>query len=65
MFGTASVAAGVRVKKANDRKQMERTIKVYGCPAEEGGSGKVYINKSGLFKMLMSFYTGIQEIVIA
>ena len=25
------------------------TIKVFGCPAEEGGSGKVYMVSEGLF----------------
>jgi aminobenzoyl-glutamate utilization protein B len=50
MFGTASVAAGVELKKQMIANKWKGTIKVYGCPAEEGGSGKVYMTRAGLFK---------------
>ncbi|MDE3252879.1 MAG: amidohydrolase [Bacteroidota bacterium] len=50
LFGTASVAAGVAIKKLMEEKKFTGTIKVYGCPAEEGGSGKVYMVRAGLFK---------------
>ncbi len=49
LFGTASVAAGIEIKKLIDEKKFAGTIKVYGCPAEEGGSGKVYMVREGLF----------------
>jgi len=49
LFGTASVAAGIAVKKLIEEKKMSGTVKVYGCPAEEGGSGKVYMVRAGLF----------------
>jgi aminobenzoyl-glutamate utilization protein B len=49
LFGTASVAAGVEVKKLIESGALKGTIKVYGCPAEEGGSGKVYMVRAGLF----------------
>ena len=49
LFGTASVAAGVELKKLIESGQLKGTIKVYGCPAEEGGSGKVYMVRAGLF----------------
>lgn len=45
LFGTASVAAAVTVKSY----MKKGTLRVYGCPAEEGGSGKVYMVRSGLF----------------
>ncbi len=32
-----------------EAKKLSGTIKVYGCPAEEGGSGKVYMVRAGLF----------------
>ena len=32
-----------------EQKKFKGTIKVYGCPAEEGGSGKVYMVREGLF----------------
>lgn len=49
LFGTASVAAGVAIKKLIEEKKFTGTIRVYGCPAEEGGSGKVYMVRAGLF----------------
>ncbi len=50
LFGTASVAAGIAIKKLIEEKKIQGTIRVYGCPAEEGGSGKVYMVREGLFK---------------
>jgi aminobenzoyl-glutamate utilization protein B len=49
LFGTASVAAGIAIKKLIDEKKLTGTIKVFGCPAEEGGSGKVYLVRAGFF----------------
>ena len=50
LFGTASVAAGIEIKKLMEEKKLSGTIRVYGCPAEEGGSGKVYMVRAGLFR---------------
>jgi aminobenzoyl-glutamate utilization protein B len=50
LFGTASVAAGIEIKKLIESKKLSGTVRVYGCPAEEGGSGKVYMVRAGLFK---------------
>lgn len=49
LFGTASVATGLEIKKLLKEGKLHGTIKVYGCPAEEGGSGKVYLVREGLF----------------
>ena len=49
LFGTASVASGVSIKKLIEEKKLMGTIKVFGCPAEEGGSGKVYLVRAGFF----------------
>jgi aminobenzoyl-glutamate utilization protein B len=49
LFGTASVAAAVELKKVMEQGKMTGTIKLFGCPAEEGGSGKVYMVREGLF----------------
>ena len=48
LLGTGSVAAAVAVSKwlAEGHKG---TIKLFGCPAEEGGSGKGYMVEAGLF----------------
>ncbi len=50
LFGVASVAAGISIKQLIEEKKITGTIKVFGCPAEEGGSGKVYLVRAGLFK---------------
>ena len=49
LFGTASVAAAIELKKLMDEGKIKGTVKLYGCPAEEGGSGKVYMVRAGLF----------------
>lgn len=49
LFGTASVAAGIAIKKLIEAKKLTGTIKIFGCPAEEGGSGKVYLVRAGFF----------------
>ena len=49
LFGTASVAAGIEIKKLIEEGKLTGTIRLYGCPAEEGGSGKVYMVRAGLF----------------
>lgn len=50
LFGTASVAAAIEVKKMIEAGKLKGTVKLYGTPAEEGGSGKVYLVREGLFK---------------
>ncbi|MEZ2445612.1 amidohydrolase [Chitinophaga sp. RCC_12] len=50
LFGTASVAAAISVKNWLQSSGAKGTIRLYGCPAEEGGSGKVYMVREGLFK---------------
>ncbi|MAD13148.1 MAG: amidohydrolase [Flavobacteriaceae bacterium] len=49
LFGTASAAAAIALKKFLVKSNKSGTIKFFGCPAEEGGSGKVYMTKAGLF----------------
>ncbi len=49
LFGTGSVASGISIKKLIESGKIKGTIKVFGCPAEEGGSGKVYMVREGLF----------------
>ncbi|MEZ2414742.1 amidohydrolase [Muriicola sp. E247] len=49
LFGTASMASAIAVKNWMVAKGIKGTIRYYGCPAEEGGSGKVYMVREGLF----------------
>jgi aminobenzoyl-glutamate utilization protein B len=50
LFGTASIAAGVSIKEWLDENKIKGTIRVLGTPAEEGGAGKVYMVRAGLFE---------------
>lgn len=50
LFGTASSAAAIAVKDWMIANKKSGTIRLYGTPAEEGGSGKVYMVRDGLFK---------------
>ncbi len=52
LFGVGSAAAGIEIKKLLEQKKLNGTIRVYGCPAEEGGSGKVYLTRDGFFNDL-------------
>ncbi len=49
LFGAASVTAGVAIARWLDAGHRPGTIRVYGTPAEEGGSGKVYLTRAGFF----------------
>jgi len=49
LFGTASVAAGIAIKQYMQEHGLTGTLRVYGTPAEEGGGGKVYMVRAGLF----------------
>ncbi|GAB4516387.1 MAG: M20 family metallopeptidase [Allomuricauda sp.] len=49
LFGTASTAAAISVKDWMKSNNIKGTIRFYGCPAEEGGSGKVYMVREGVF----------------
>lgn len=49
LFGTASTAAAIATKEWIDANKKQGTIRFYGTPAEEGGSGKVYMVRAGVF----------------
>lgn len=49
LFGTASAAAGIVVAEQLKATGRGGTIRVYGCPAEEGGAAKAFMVRAGLF----------------
>lgn len=49
LFGTASTAAAIAVKEWLVATGRRGTLRFYGTPAEEGGAGKVYMLRAGLF----------------
>lgn len=49
LFGAASVQAAIAVKDWMAANDIKGELRLYGTPAEEGGSGKVYMVRDGLF----------------
>ncbi len=49
LFGAGSMAATIEVKKWMQANEIKGTLRFYGTPAEEGGAGKVYLVREGLF----------------
>ena len=49
LLGTAAVGAGLLLRDYLKDKPGKGTVRVYGCPAEEGGSGKTYMAREGVF----------------
>jgi aminobenzoyl-glutamate utilization protein B len=50
LFGAGSLGAAIAVKEWLAETKTPGTIRLYGTPAEEGGSGKVYMVRAGLFR---------------
>ena len=50
LFGAGSVTAAIAIKQWLEESGTPGIIRLYGTPAEEGGSGKVYMVREGLFK---------------
>src|SRR5262245_7866125 len=49
LFGTGSLAAVIAVKDWMSAHRTGGTLRYYGTPAEEGGGGKLYMVRAGLF----------------
>ncbi len=49
MLGVASAAAAAAVKHWMEANNISGTVRYYGTPAEEGGGGKVFMARDGLF----------------
>ena len=49
LFGSGSAWSSVVIKDWLIANKIKGTIRFYGTPAEEGGSGKVYMARAGLF----------------
>ncbi len=49
LFGTASTAACLALAEQVKSGALKGTLRFYGCPAEEGGSGKAFMVRAGLF----------------
>lgn len=49
MLGTASLAAAIATAKYAQANDIPCTVQYFGCPGEEGGSGKAFMAKEGAF----------------
>lgn len=49
LFGAGSLTAAIAVRKWLEATGTPGRVRLYGTPAEEGGSGKVYMTRAGLF----------------
>ena len=61
LFGTGSTHAAISAKEWLEATGSSGTIRLYGTPAEEGGSGKVYMARAGLFDdvdVVISWHAG-------
>ena len=50
LFGVASASAAIAIAEQIKAGKVQGTVRYYGCPAEEGGSAKVFMVQAGLFK---------------
>lgn len=66
LFGTGGAAAAIAIKNWLQATGTKGTIRLYGTPAEEGGSGKVYMTRAGLFDdtdAVMYWHAGGENVV--
>lgn len=49
LLGVGSLAAAIAVKDYIQENQLPGTVIYFGCPAEEGGSGKAFMARAGVF----------------
>ena len=52
LLGAGSLAAAAAVKAYLEKTGRPGTVIFYGCPGEEGGSGKAFMAREGLWKQL-------------
>jgi len=61
MLGTAGIGAAMMIRDYFKETGKEGTVVFYGCPGEEGGSGKAYMARAGVFSicdMILSWHPG-------
>jgi len=50
LLGSGAALAAVALKEYMENNRIAGTLRYYGTPAEEGGDGKVYMVRAGLFR---------------
>lgn len=49
IHGASGMAAAIALRYAMEEHKVKGTVKFFGCPAEESGSGKVWMVRDGVF----------------
>lgn len=49
LLGTAAIGAALKVRDYLNENAKTGTVKIIGCPGEEGGSGKTFMARDGVF----------------
>lgn len=49
LLGTAAAFAAIAAREEMESRKLPGTLRFYGCPAEEGGSGKIFMARAGAF----------------
>ncbi|MCO7126540.1 M20 family metallopeptidase [Sporolactobacillus shoreicorticis] len=57
LLGVGALAAAFAVKKYIERHHLLGTVRYYGCPAEENGSGKTFMVRAGCFNDVDAAFT--------
>ncbi|MFD1929177.1 M20 family metallopeptidase [Sporosarcina siberiensis] len=52
LLGTGALSSAFAVKAYMEEKSLPGTIQFFGCPGEEGGSGKTFMTRDGIFDHL-------------
>lgn len=52
VLGTASLGAAIAIKRFLETQKCPGTVILFGCPGEEGGSGKAFMARDGVFDEL-------------
>jgi aminobenzoyl-glutamate utilization protein B len=66
LLGSGAALAAVALKEYMERNHVAGTLRYYGTPAEEGGSGKVYMIRAGLFRdtdVVLQWHPGSENVV--
>jgi aminobenzoyl-glutamate utilization protein B len=66
LLGSGAALAAVALREYMERNRIAGTLRYYGTPAEEGGDGKVYMLRAGLFRdvdAILHWHPGDQNAV--
>ena len=61
LYGTAATGAAMAIKAYLEETSKSGTVIVFGCPGEEGGSGKAFMARDGVFDgvdVALAWHTG-------